>query len=320
MSRTRDQSEVSRQAATKLHEFQGDGIPRVLPSRSFRRQHRTHVLLFNILPAIATLIAVAISFWYPPKLSHLYLAFAGWFVTGLGVTVGYHRLFTHRSFATSGSVHWMLAVAGSMAGQGPASAWVAIHRRHHERSDVDGDPHSPALTSGNWRFLRGLWHAHVGWLSTHDVPNPLVYAPDVLRDRALIFCSRFYVPLVLAGVFLPAAVFGISSVSFHEFLLVALWAGGVRLFVTSHLIFTINSICHAIGVQPYDTGDNSRNNVWLSLPTLGESWHNNHHADPTSARFGFRWWQLDVGYVFIFFLRICGLARTVNQHRVSKRL
>ena len=290
------------------------GVVRMLPAASFQRQHRLHVLLFNIVPAVATLFAFLLMRSYPPRLYHITIALAGWYLTGIGVTVGYHRLFTHRSFEAFAIVRWTLAILGSMAGQGPVSAWLAIHRRHHEHSDVDGDPHSPNVSRMGWRqHLQGLWHAHVGWLQCHDVPNPVVYAPDVFKDRVLITCNRYYVLLVLLGMIVPAIIVSVVMLSWKDFWLTLLWAGGVRLFVTSQFIFAINSICHAFGFQSHATGDESRNNLWLALPTLGESWHNNHHAHPTSARFGHNWWQIDLGYGVIWVLKKLGLVFNVNQ-------
>lgn len=297
-----------------------DGAPRVLPAALFRSQHRSHVLLFNLLPALATVGALAVAPWFPPKPYHLALAVLGWCLTGIGVTVGYHRLFTHRSFDAAPSVRWILAVLGSMAGQGPVSAWVAIHRRHHERSDGDGDPHSPAMVgSGVAQRLRGLWHAHVGWLARHDVPNPLVYARDVLKDRVLVFCNRNYLALVVVGLAAPGVAVGSATGSLQEAALALLWAGAVRLFVTSHFVYSVNSICHAVGSQDNATGDSSRNNSWLAIPTLGESWHNNHHAQPTAARFGFSWWQIDVGYGVIWCLERAGLITNVHRPQQGRR-
>ncbi len=298
---------------------QNADVVRMLPAASFRKQHRTHTLIFSAIPAVATLIAFLLMPTYPPRPCHLAIALGGWYLTGIGVTVGYHRLFTHRSFEASTLVRWVLAVFGSMAGQGPVSAWIAIHRRHHEHSDIAGDPHSPiAGRRGRCQRLLGLWHAHVGWLQCHDVPNPVVYAPDVLKDRVLIACNRHYALLVYVGVILPAIVVGVVMLSWTDFWLTLLWAGGVRLFATSHFIFAINSLCHAYGFQTHATGDESRNNLWLAVPTLGESWHNNHHAHPTSARFGHQWWQLDLGYGVIWVLKKLGLVFNVNQPQKNR--
>lgn len=301
------------------HAESGDSaVVRMLPAAFFQKQHRLHVLLFNIVPALAALTAFLLIYSYPPRLYHVAIALVGWYLTGIGVTVGYHRLFTHRSFEASAVICWTLGILGSMAGQGPVSAWIAIHRRHHEHSDVEGDPHSPKARRTGWsQRMQGLWHAHVGWLKCHDVPNPVVYAPDVLKDRVLITCNRCYALLVYAGMILPAVIVGAMMSSWADFFLTLLWAGGVRLFVTTQFIFAVNSICHAFGFQSHATGDESRNNFWLAVPTLGESWHNNHHANPTSARFGHRWWQIDLGYGVIWAFEKLGLVFNVNQPQES---
>jgi len=292
---------------------------RTLPASAFLRQQRTHIALLNIMPAIGTLSAIALSPWFAPQWYHLLLVVSGWLFTGIGVSVGYHRLFTHRSFTAAAPTRLGLALLGAMAGQGPVFAWVAIHRRHHEKSDIEGDPHSPAVSRHRPHLgrlgnkTRRLWHAHVGWLAKHDVPNPLFYAPDVLKDRILVFCNRHYLVIVVAGVLTPAVVAGGVTRSMREFCLTILWVGAVRIFVTSHLIFSVNSICHSFGSQPNETGDHSRNNIWLALLTHGEGWHNNHHAQPGSARFGWMYWQLDTGFVFIRLLELLRLASHVNR-------
>jgi len=240
--------------------------------------------------------------------------------TGLGVTVGFHRLFTHRSFATTRSVRWLLAVLGSAAIEGPVISWVADHRKHHAFSDCPGDPHSPHVDhGGGWRgALKGLLHAHVGWLFLHTQRGARDrYAPDLLSDPTVRFVDRTFVVWVVAGL---AAAFGLGVAiggSVEAGLTGLLWGGAVRMLVLHHVTYSINSLCHFFGRQRFPTGDESRNLMWLSLLSFGESWHNNHHAFPTSAVHGLRRWELDVSAAVIRALEAVGLAWDVV--RVSSR-
>jgi len=232
-------------------------------------------------------------------------------LTGLGVTVGFHRLFTHRSFKAKPAVRAVLAALGSMAIEGPVISWVADHRKHHAFSDQPGDPHSPHVDHGvGWLgALRGLAHAHVGWLFIHTQRGARSrYAPDLLADPVIRFIDRTFVAWVLAGL---ALAFGLG-VAIGGTLLAGLtgllWGGAIRIFVLHHATYSINSICHVFGRRSYATTDESRNVSWLALLTFGESWHNNHHAFPTSARHGLGRWQLDTSAIVIRGLEICGLA------------
>lgn len=287
-------------------------LPRTLPAKSIKRLYLVHLAVLHILPAVGTFVAVALLPWYAPSWYHLFFLFLGWFLTAAGISVGYHRLFTHRSFRASSGVRWALAIFGSLAAQGPISYWVAVHRRHHEQSDTEGDPHSPINGMGRSSTLRSLWHAHFGWTSSDEIPNPLVYAPDIAKDAAAAICSRYYFLVSLIGNLILPAIVLLITWSWRESALMLLWAGAVRIFATSHLIFSINSICHAFGFQSYETGDNSRNNLLLAIPTFGEGWHNNHHCFPSSARLGLKWWQVDLGYMCIVILKRVGLASDVK--------
>jgi stearoyl-CoA desaturase (delta-9 desaturase) len=217
-------------------------------------------------------------------------------LTGLGVTVGYHRLFTHRSFKTSPPMRALLAALGSAAIEGPVIEWVANHRKHHRFSDQPGDPHSPHVdrASGLRGALSGLFHAHVGWIfSGEDLASEERYAKDLLADPIVRFIDRTFPLWVLAGLAFPFGLGVALTGSIAGGLTGLLWGGAVRIFCLHHATFSINSLCHFFGRRRFATGDQSRNLLWLSLPTLGEAWHNNHHAFPTSARHGLRWWQLD---------------------------
>ena len=219
-------------------------------------------------------------------------------LTGLGITVGYHRLFTHRSFKTTRAVRALLAVFGSMAVEGPVIEWVATHRKHHRFSDHTGDPHSPHLDDApGWRgAVRGLAHAHVGWMFRgKDIANPARYAKDLLADPDLRWISRTFPLWVLAGLAIPFGLGAALTGSLAGGLTGLLWGGAVRVFLLHHATFSINSLCHSFGRRPFVTGDQSRNLAWLAPLAFGEAWHNNHHAFPTSARHGLGRWQVDPG-------------------------
>ena len=210
-------------------------------------------------------------------------------LTGLGITVGFHRLFTHRSFKTFPAVRGVLAVLGSAAIEGPVISWVSDHRKHHAFSDKDGDPHSPHVDHGVGLrgALRGLGHAHVGWLFIHTERGSRErYAPDLLADPVVEFVDRTFFVWAIGGL---AVAFGLGYAiggTWRAGLTGLLWGGAVRMLVLHHMTYSINSLCHFFGRRDYVTGDHSRNLAWLALPTFGEAWHNNHHAFPTSAHHG----------------------------------
>jgi stearoyl-CoA desaturase (delta-9 desaturase) len=237
-------------------------------------------------------------------------------LSGLGITVGFHRLFTHRSFKTSRPVRALLAVLGSMAVEGPVIEWVATHRKHHRFSDADGDPHSPHVDQApGWRgALRGLGHAHLGWMFRgKDMANPARYAKDLLADRDLRFISRTFPLWVVAGLALPFFLGLALTGSLAGGLTALLWGGAVRVFLLHHITFSINSLCHFFGRRPFATGDESRNLAWLAPLAFGEAWHNNHHAFPTSARHGLGRHQADPSAWFIAALARAHLAWDVVQ-------
>jgi len=232
-------------------------------------------------------------------------------LSGLGITVGFHRLFTHRSFKTTRGVRALLAVFGSMAVEGPLIEWVATHRKHHRFSDEPGDPHSPHVDqSPGWRCaLRGLAHAHVGWMFRgKDMANPARYAKDLLADRDLRFISRTFPLWVAVGMLVPFGLGIALTGSLAGGLTGLLWGGAVRVLLLHHVTFSINSLCHFFGRRPFATGDESRNLAWLAPIAFGEAWHNNHHAFPTSARHGLGDRELDPGAWLITALERCHLA------------
>jgi stearoyl-CoA desaturase (delta-9 desaturase) len=231
--------------------------------------------------------------------------------TALGVTVGFHRHLTHRAFKARRWVRGTLAILGSAAIEGPVISWVADHRKHHTYADIEGDPHSPHVDHGHgWRgALRGLWHAHVGWLFIHTHRgNRQRYARDLLDDPLIRFVDRMFVLWVTVGLLVPFALGYLIGGSLYAGLTGLLWGGLVRMLVVHHVTYSINSLCHFFGRQAFDTGDESRNLLWLSPFTFGESWHNNHHAFPTSYRHGMRGWQIDISAGVIWLLEKAGLA------------
>jgi stearoyl-CoA desaturase (delta-9 desaturase) len=244
-------------------------------------------------------------------------------LTGLGVTVGFHRLLTHRSFKTGPVVRGIFAVLGSAAIEGPVISWVADHRKHHAFSDKPGDPHSPHVDHGvGWTgALRGLMHAHVGWLFRHDQRGARArYAPDLLKDPVVRFVDRTFFVWAIGGL---ALAFGLGVAiggSVQAGLTGLLWGGAIRMLVLHHVTYSINSICHVFGRRSYTTRDESRNVFWLALLSFGESWHNNHHAFPTSARHGLGRWQVDVSAMVIRALEKFGLAWDVVRVSPERRL
>jgi stearoyl-CoA desaturase (delta-9 desaturase) len=243
-------------------------------------------------------------------------------IIGSGITVGFHRLLTHRSFKCHRVVRAGFAALGSAAAEGPVIDWVATHRKHHLFSDVDGDPHSPHVGHGSgWRgALSGLAHAHVGWVFRDmEVADENRYAPDLMADPLIRFVDRTFVLWVVAGL---AAAFGLGVLltgTVRGGLVALLWGGAARIFFMHHATFSINSLCHFFGRHDYDTGDESRNLAWLAIPTWGEAWHNNHHAFPTSYRHGLERWQIDPSAAIIRLLEMTGLAWDVVRVDPERR-
>ena len=221
-------------------------------------------------------------------------------ITGFGITVGYHRLLTHRAFPTSKPVEYAFAIAGSMAVEGPPIAWVADHRLHHAHTDEEGDPHSPHLGEGSG--LRGLWHAHSGWLmKTQGSAEFRKYAPDLCEDKGMRWISRHFLWFVGLSLLIPfVAGFILHGFSLTAALWTLLWAGFVRIFFIHHVTWSINSVCHFFGRRRFDVEDKSTNVAWLAIPTFGESWHHNHHAFPRSARQGLGRFEVDISAMLIW--------------------
>ena len=233
---------------------------------------------------------------------------------GMGITVGFHRLLTHGSFRCNRWVRALFAALGSAAAEGPVIDWVATHRKHHQFSDEDGDPHSPhaGREHGFTGAFKGLVHAHVGWVFTDmQVADERRYAKDLLADPLIVFVDRTFVLWVVLGLALPFALGVALSGTVVGGLTAMLWGGAARIFLMHHATFSINSLCHFFGKQDYETDDHSRNLAWLAIPTWGEAWHNTHHAFPTSYRHGIDGRQIDLSAAFIELLEKLGIAHDV---------
>ncbi|GAY12776.1 fatty acid desaturase [Pseudonocardia sp. N23] len=247
------------------------------------------------IPMLGVLAAVPLAWGWGLTWTDIGIAAGFYLVSALGVTVGFHRLFTHRSFNANRPLRVALAVAGSLALQGDVLTWVSDHRRHHAFSDKEGDPHSP------WRFgtspaalVRGLWWSHVGWLFEPARTNADRFAPDLVADRDIMWVSRRFGLLTLVSLLMPALLGGLISMTWWGALTAFVWAGLARVAVLHHVTWSINSICHVLGDRPFVSRDRSTN-VWpLAILSMGESWHNLHHADPTCARHGVRRGQIDI--------------------------
>ncbi|WP_035862665.1 acyl-CoA desaturase [Cupriavidus sp. SK-3] len=281
----------------------------VVETPLIQRLQRRHFLLFDVLPLLLVLATPLYwSYLYRSYFEVLLFALM-WLATGLGITVGYHRLFTHKSFQAAWPVQVILAILGSMAAQGGVTSWVAIHRLHHEKSDSEGDLHSPNQNgTGLVNRLKGLLHSHFLWMSRHPYPNVVRYAPDLLRNGHVAAINRNYYRIVLAGIVFPAFAGYLYHGDARGVLSGLYWGGVLRIFVLEHIIWSINSFLHVFGARDYETKESSRNVGALGLITLGESWHNNHHRFANSPSFGLKWYNLDPGFWLIKLFEIAGVA------------
>ena len=293
--------------------------------KTMTRLERYVNLAAVITPFLAFLAAIVLLWNQVVGWSDLAILGVMYVLTGFGVTVGYHRLFTHRAFDAVAPVRYALAVFGSMAVQGPLVEWVADHRKHHAFADDEGDPHSPHLHGPGLRgTLRGLYHAHMGWLTTtQGQAEKRRFAADLLEDRPLRRISRAFPWLVLTGLLIPFALGYALTGTLHGALTGLLWGGLVRIFFVHHVTWSVNSVCHFFGRRRFQTDDFSTNVFWLALPSFGESWHHNHHAFPRSAKHGLRWWEVDISGLMILGMEKLGLARnvvTISAERQEQRM
>ena len=271
------------------------------------------VIAFMIIPVVALVTAVRLTWGWGITLLDVVIATIAYFGTGLGVTVGFHRHFTHKSFKATRPMKVALAITGSLAFQGSIVSWVADHRRHHAFSDKEGDPHSPWLFgTGPLALVRGFWHAHMGWLFDRDKTNARRFAPDLLADRDVAAVDRQFVLLTVVSLGVPALLGGLLSWSWWGALTAFLWGGLVRVGLLHHVTWSINSICHMAGRRPFGTRDRSANVWWLAVLSFGESWHNLHHADPTCARHGVKRGQIDMSARLIWLFEKFGWVHSVR--------
>jgi stearoyl-CoA desaturase (Delta-9 desaturase) len=296
--------------------------PRAVPSgemtmapRSWFKARAEQLLLgvIIVVPLAAVVAAVPLLWNRWITWRDVVLMFALYALTGHGITIGFHRYLTHGAFKAKKALRVALAVAGSMAVEGPVIRWVADHRRHHAYSDADGDPHSPwkyGRSSG--ALLKGIFHAHLGWLFDAEQTDQKRFAPDLLRDRSIVIVHKLFAAWTAISLLIPAVIGGLWGGSFEAALQAFFWAGLVRIALLHHVTWSINSICHTFGKRPFKARDRSAN-VWpLAIVSMGESWHNLHHAEPTSARHGVQRGQLDSSARLIWVFEKVGLASDVR--------
>jgi stearoyl-CoA desaturase (delta-9 desaturase) len=286
-----------------------------LPSNALGKEkgalEQITLYVFVVIPFLALAAVVPAVWGWGLSWLDVGLAVGFYFLTLLGVTVGYHRYFTHGSFKAKRWLRVTMAVAGSMAVEGEIIQWVADHRRHHTFSDVDGDPHSPwRFGTGFWALTKGLWFAHLGWMFNRELSNRERFAPDLLADKDIVKVDKAFGALVLTTLLAPAVLGGLISWSWQGALTAFFWASVVRIGLLHHVTWSINSICHVYGDRPFKLrqGDKASNFWPLAIISFGESWHNLHHADPTSARHGVQRGQIDISARLIWLFEKAGWA------------
>lgn len=279
-----------------------------------------HTLMITIgllLPFVGMVVAMWFAWaygWF--DWTQFWILVIGYVLTGLGITIGYHRLLTHRAFETYPVVRGFWVILGALTVQKTPIEWCATHRKHHALTDQPGDPHSPhERPPGFFNALKGFWHAHSGWIFNGHIikTNQARYVPDLLQDRFVMWVHRTWAfvwfPLAFA---IPATIAWSITGTGHGALMGFLWGGCVRVFLVQHITFSTNSICHLFGTRAYQTRDESRNNLFCGIFSGGEGFHNNHHAFPSSARHGLEWWQPDLSWAVIRLMEITGLAWNVK--------
>lgn len=252
-------------------------------------------LIGAIGPLVATIGAMVMAWAHLVTWGDVLLLLAIYVLTGIGITIGFHRMLAHRSFQARPAVRFCLLALGCIAGHTDPLRWASIHIQHHARSDTEEDPHSP---------LEGLFHAHFGWIYEGLNAQPEIYGRWLLKDRMVLFFQRTFLFWAALGFVMPYLIDGWRGL---------LWGGLVRMFLSHHVTWSVNSICHTFGQRPFATGDRSTNHWLVGLLALGEGWHNNHHAFPQSAFHGLRWWQIDLSAYVIVLLEWLGLAWRVQR-------
>ncbi len=274
---------------------------------------RVLLFLFIAIPLLAVVAAIPIAWGWGRGLARPRAARITYVIAAGGITVGFHRHFTHGSFKANRPLRIGLAVAGSYAIEGPLIRWVADHRKHHAFSDREGDPHSPwRFGTSTWALTKGLLYAHMGWLFDVEQTSQAKYAPDLLKDRDIVRISRMFPWFVAGSLLIPAVIGGLLTWSWWGAVTAFFWAGLVRVALVHHVTWSINSICHVWGSHPFLSRDRSGNVWWLAIPSLGESWHNLHHADPTAARHGVEPGQVDISARVIRWFERAGWATDVR--------
>ena len=253
------------------------------------------VLFVVIVPLIATIFAISLLWQRAVHPGDLILLLVFYTLSGMGITIGFHRMLTHRSFSPHPAVKLLLLILGSMAVEGPAIEWASTHIKHHAQADQEGDPHSP---------MEGFFHAHIGWMLKDPDPTTSTYGRHLYNDPIVVFADRTFVLWIALSLLIPFLVGGWTGL---------LWGGLVRMFLTHHVTWSVNSVCHTFGKREFETPDQSRNEWLVGLLAFGEGWHNNHHAFPRSAFHGLNWWQLDLSGSIIWLLERCGLVKDVYR-------
>jgi stearoyl-CoA desaturase (delta-9 desaturase) len=270
----------------------------------FRARIAIYAKLFILLDFVGLALAIITLYLGWVKPIHFILFLTLFVLTELGITLGFHRLFSHRAFVAKKSMVYLFGILGCMAAQGPILYWVSAHRQHHQHSDQEHDPHSPVR--------KGFWYAHIGWMLEHDPVMHRNLVRDLKNQPEILWMDRHYLKWLLLGFALPTLAAGLYLGSWQGAVLGFIWGGLFRMFAVHQCTWAVNSICHLFGHRAYHTHDSSRNNVMVAVFTMGEGWHNNHHAYPRSARQGLRWWQWDPTYYCIWVLQKCGLVKGVR--------
>jgi stearoyl-CoA desaturase (delta-9 desaturase) len=290
-----------------------EGVSATLGGDTQSRKEQVVLGIFIVVPFLAVVAAVPMAWGGWLGWSDVAIFLLMYALTGHGITVGFHRLFTHKSYKPTRAVKVFWAIAGSMAIQGPVVRWVADHRKHHKFSDRDGDPHSP------WRYgttvgalTKGFLYAHMMWLFNPEQTPQRKYAPDLMKDRDIVRISRQFPLWVLVSLAAPALLGGLVTMSWQGALTAFFWASLVRVSLLHHVTWSINSICHTLGERPFVSRDKSANVWWLAIPSMGESWHNLHHADPTCARHGVGRGQIDISARIIAIMERLGWAYDIR--------
>jgi len=274
---------------------------------------KTLIGVFVAIPMLALAAAIPLAWGWGLTWPDVILAVVFYYISGLGIAMGFHRYFTHLSYKAKPGLRVALAIAGSMAIEGPVLGWVADHRRHHKYSDREGDPHSPWRFGDDWKALaKGLGWAHVGWMFEGSKTSREKFCPDLLADKRLVRISRAFPVWVAVSLLAPALIGGLWTWSWWGALTAFFWASLVRVAFLHHVTWSINSICHTFGKEEFEVRDKSRNVNWLAILSFGESWHNWHHADPTSARHGVLRGQIDTAARLIWICEKLGWAYDVR--------